>query len=87
MKGKYLSTGHRRYLPREDRMNPGMRILPLPIANGLFGGWMSGRGQSTFLSLGWKLLLRADGPLVSQRHEYVQRKWEYYHISIFPERT
>ena len=25
-----------------DRMNPGIRILPLPSANGLFGGWMSG---------------------------------------------
>ena len=25
-----------------DRMNPGIRILPLPSGNGLFGGWISG---------------------------------------------
>ena len=25
-----------------DRMNPGIRIFPLPSANGLFGGQMSG---------------------------------------------
>ena len=29
-----------------------------------------------------KLLLKADGPQVGQRHEYVERKWDYFHIII-----
>jgi hypothetical protein len=29
----------------------------------------------------------ADEPQVGQQHEYVERKREYYHIIIFPERT
>ena len=34
-----------------------------------------------------KLFLKADEPQFGQRHEDVKRKWEYYHITIFPERT
>ena len=26
-------------------------------------------------------------PQVGQQHEDVKKKWEYYHIIIFPERT
>ena len=36
---------------------------------------------------GAELSLKADEPQVVQRHEDVERKWEYYHIIIFPERT
>ena len=35
-----------------DRMNPGIRILPIRSVNGLLGGRMGGRGQGNFLSLG-----------------------------------
>jgi hypothetical protein len=31
--------------------------------------------------------LKAVEPQVGQRHEYVEMKWKYYHITIFPERT
>jgi len=31
--------------------------------------------------------LKAGEPQVGQRHEEVARKWEYYHIIIFPEMT
>ena len=34
-----------------------------------------------------KLSLKADEPQVSQRHEDVEKKREYYHIIIFPEKT
>ena len=34
-----------------------------------------------------KLSLKADVPQFGQRHEDVERKWEYFHIIIFPERT
>ena len=34
-----------------------------------------------------KLSLKADEPQVGQLHEDVERKWEYYHIIIFPEWT
>ena len=34
-----------------------------------------------------KLSLKADEPQFGQRHEDVERKREYYHIIIFPERT
>ena len=44
------------------------------------GGRMSGRGQGNFLSL------KADELQVGQRQEYMERKREYYHIIIFPER-
>ena len=36
---------------------------------------------------GAKLSLKADEPQVGQRHENVERNWEYYHIIIFPEQT
>jgi len=45
------------------------------------------RGQGNFLSLGWKLSLKVDDPQVDQEHEDVERKWEYYHITIFSEKT
>ena len=32
-------------------MNPGIRILPLPSANGLLGGWMSGYRSGQLLAL------------------------------------
>ena len=35
----------------EDRLNFGIRILPLPSANGLFGEWMSGQRSGQFLVL------------------------------------
>ena len=35
-------------------MNPGIRIPPLPSANGLPGGRMSDRGQGNFLFLVWE---------------------------------
>jgi hypothetical protein len=41
---------------RGDRMNSGIRLLPLPSVNDLFGGRMSGRGQRNFLSLGWETI-------------------------------
>jgi hypothetical protein len=34
-----------------------------------------------------KQSLEADEPQVGQRHEDVERKREYYHIIIFPEKT
>ena len=34
-----------------------------------------------------KLYLKADEPQVGQQHEDVERKLEYYHIIVFPERT
>ena len=40
-----------------DRMNPGIRILPLYSPNDLLGGQMSGSGQGNFLSLGWETIL------------------------------
>ena len=41
---------------------------------------LAGRSQGNFLSLGWKLSLKADKPQDGQRYEYVERKLEYYHI-------
>jgi len=35
-------ASHKQLYIGEDRMNPWKRILPLPSANGLFGGRMSG---------------------------------------------
>ena len=64
-------------------MNPGIRILPLPSANGFSeGGWAS-RGQGNSLSLGLQTIL--EGEWITGWHEYVERKREYYHIIIFPE--
>jgi hypothetical protein len=60
-------------------MNPRISILPLSIANGLFGRWM--RCQVNSLSL------KSDEPKVGQLHEDEERYWEYYHIIIFPEKT
>ena len=34
-----------------------------------------------------KLSLKADGPQVGQRHGDMERKREYYHIIMFPEKT
>jgi hypothetical protein len=34
-----------------------------------------------------KLSLESEEPQVGQRYEYVERKREYYHIIIFPEKT
>ena len=39
------------------RMNPGIRILPLPSSNGRNGGRMRGRGEDNFLYLGWETIL------------------------------
>ena len=69
-------------------MNPRIRIPPLPSANGLPRGRMRGSRSRKLLvfkmgNYPWK----ADEPQVGQRHEDVERKWEYYHIIIFPERT
>ena len=63
-----------------DWINPRIRILLLPSVNGLEGGWV-GRVHGNFMSLGWETILGG------QRHEDVERKWEYYHIIIFPEMT
>jgi hypothetical protein len=54
-------------------MNPVEWILPLLSANGLLGG------RTTFCPY-------ADEPQVGQRHHDVERKREYYHIIIFPEK-
>ena len=70
-----------------DRKNPGIRILPLPRANSLLGGRLSGQIRTTSCPQDGKLYLKADEPQIDQRHEDVERKREYYHIIIFPERT
>ena len=62
-------------------MNPWLRILRLPITNGLLGCWMSGQRSGQFPEDG-KLSLKEDAPQVCQQHEDVERK--YYHIIIFP---
>ena len=69
-------------------MNPGIRISPLQSANGFPRGRMSGErsGQCLVLKYG-KLSLKADEAQVGQLHEDVERKREYYHIIIFPEKT
>jgi hypothetical protein len=48
-------------------MNPGMRILPLLIVNGLLEGRRSRYKSGQNLSLGWEAVL--DRPQVGQRHE------------------
>ena len=56
-------------------MNPGITILLLPSAKAFSeGGWT---GQ----------LLKTDESQVGQRHEDMERKREYYHITIFTERS
>ena len=43
--------------------------------------------RETSCILDGKLFLKPDEPQVGQLHEDVERKWEYYHIIIFPERS
>ena len=50
-------------------------------------GGCVGRGQDKFLSLGMKMTLKAEELQVNQKHEVMERKWEYYHIIIFPEQN
>ena len=64
----------------QDRMNPLIRILPLPSTFSE-SGW-AGREQGNFLSLGRETVLEGE---VDQRHEDLERKREYYFIIIFPE--
>jgi hypothetical protein len=66
-------------------MNPGIRIFPLPSANGLPRGRMSGERSGLLLAL--ELSLKTDEALVGQRHEDVERKRENFLIIIFAERT
>ena len=47
----------------------------------------AGRDQGKFLFLGWELSLNADEQQVSQRHDDMERKREYYHIIIFLKTT
>ena len=70
---------------RKDRMNPGVRILPLPSDNGLLGGRVTRQrsGQLIFLSVGnypWRRMNH------SQQHENVERIRKYYSINNFPQR-
>ena len=53
-----------------DRMNPGIKILSLPSANGLSEGGLASRGQD---NLEWETM---DEPQVAQQHEDVERKQE-----------
>ena len=58
-----------------DWMNPGIKILPLPRANDLLWGRMSGEGQGNFLTSGpWyrKLSLKIDEPQVGQLYKDVE---------------
>ena len=65
-------------------MNPGLRILPLPKCQR-----PSRRAheriefRATSCPHDGKLSLKADGPQIGQRCEYVESKREYYHIIIF----
>ena len=55
-------------------MNPGIRILPLPRANGIPGGRMNGQKvRATSCPQNGKISLKADEPQVDQRHEDVER--------------
>ena len=49
-------------------------------------GGRAGRSQGNFLSLGGKLSLKADEPQVGERYEDVERKREYYYVTVFLER-
>ena len=69
-----------------DRLNPGIRILPLQVPTTFSEGIWAGRGQGNFLSFGWEISLKADEPQICQRHD-VKRKREYFSITIFSERT
>ena len=70
-----------------NRMNFGIRfsLYQVPMAFSE-GGW-AGRVRDSFFSLDGKLSLKVDETQIGQRHEEVERKREYYHIIIFPERT
>jgi hypothetical protein len=39
------------------------------------------------MSLGWETILEGGLTTSWQRHEDMERKWEHYHIIIFPEWT
>ena len=69
-----------------DRMNPGIRILPLPITrtSRMADDWVEVR--STSCPQDGKLSLCVDESPTSQRHEDVKRKREFYNSIIFPER-
>ena len=43
-------------------MNPGIRILPLPSANGLSEGGWAGRDQGNYWTLGWETILEGGEP-------------------------
>ena len=91
----HLLAGENGQLPRRltyvggDRMNAEIRI-PSRSSDTTFseGGW-AGISQDNFLPLGWKgpWSLKADEPQVGQRHEDVERKWEYYHLIFLSQRT
>jgi hypothetical protein len=70
-----------------DRMNPGIRILNLPSANGFSKGGLAARGQSNFLYLRCETILEDVCTTSWQRHQDVKRKREYFHVIIFPEVT
>ena len=70
-------------------MNPGIGVLPLPSANSPPKRRADERVEVSATSCPWdeKLYFKADEPKVGQRHENVERNWEYYYIIIFPEQT
>jgi hypothetical protein len=91
--GKILTyTSYRRrvgnFIDGKLRRGPNeSRDKDSPSINDLPRGRMIGWGQVNFLYQDEKLSLKADGPLVGQLHDDMERKLEYYQIIIFPERT
>ena len=78
--GRKWATSQKTFVGR-SKMNPRIRFL-----NNLLRGRMGGQRSKQFLILGCgKLFLKEDEPHFGQQYEDVGRKWEYYHIIIFPE--
>ena len=71
----------------EHRINPGMRILPLPSANGHFGWRMSGRSQRNLFSVGWESILEDGWTTGWPKTWRPGRETGILHIIIFPGRT
>ena len=66
--------------------NRKLRILPqFKIYTENEGRW-AGRGQGNLLSLGWETILEGGWTTSGPTAWRCGRKWEYYHIIIFPER-
>ena len=67
-----------------DRINPRITILALPNAKGFL--WRADERvevRATSCPYDGKLSLKVDEPGIGKRHEDMERKREYYHITIF----